>query len=127
MDIPTPRQFFRPLDAVVLILVLSAGIFTLPWLWTGTGRRAEIRVDGKKVMRLELEGPARRASLPGFLGPVELEWGEKGVRILQAPCPNHLCVKTGWVRRRDHRLVCAPSRLAVEIRGGDLAFDAVTF
>jgi len=127
MENPARNNLFRPLDAVVLALVVSAGIVTLPWLWTGTGHQAEIRVDGKKVMRLELEGRMRKANVPGLIGPVEIEWGEKGVRVLHAPCPNQLCVQMGLIRRREHRIICVPSRLEIEIKGGDALFDAVTF
>ena len=127
METSGRKKLFRPLDAAVIALVVSAGIVTLPWLWTGTGHQAEIRVDGKKVMRLELEGRMRRAKVPGHLGPVEIEWGEKGVRILHAPCPNQLCVQMGLIRHREHRNVCVPSRLEIEIKGGDALFDAVTF
>ena len=73
---------FKPADCLVVIAVLAAGLKTLPWLWTGVGRTATVSVDGHKAMRLQLQGRERRASVAGVLGPVELEWGDRGARVL---------------------------------------------
>jgi hypothetical protein len=122
----------KPADFVLLALILAAGVKTLPWLWTGTGRVALVRVENRDVMRLELHGQNRRATVAGALGPVELEWGEAGVRVTAAPCPNQICVRSGRILRKGHRLVCPPSHLAVAVeKGPDIrdpeAVDAVTF
>ena len=126
----TDPVFFRPADLLALALVLALGLKTLPWLWTGTGGTATVSVDGKKVMRLQLQGPERRAQVTGALGPMEVEWGGRGARIRQAPCPRRLCVQTGFVRRLGHRVVCVPSHVEIAVMGGPKAgprLDGVTF
>ena len=80
-------------------------------------------------MRLQLQGRERHASVAGALGPVEVAWGDRGARVLKAPCPRGLCVQSGWVRRQGHRLVCVPSHLEIAVEGGGDGphLDAVTF
>ena len=38
------------------------------------------------------------------------------VRVVQADCPDQICVKQGWVEKEGDQLVCVPHRLLVEIR-----------
>ena len=47
-----------------------------------------------------------------------LEVAQGRVRMLDIDCPDHICVKTGWVSG-DVPIVCLPNRLIVEVRGGD--------
>ena len=46
--------------------------------------------------------------------------------IMEADCPNQLCVQTGKIRYAGQSLVCLPHRLAVRIAGGASGLDAVT-
>ena len=46
--------------------------------------------------------------------------------IMEADCPNRLCVQTGRIRYGGQSLVCLPHRLAVRIAGGASGLDAVT-
>ncbi len=127
--IKSQSPFFQLGDLLVLAIVLAAGIKTLPWLWTGTGHTAVIRVDGQKQMRIQLEGKPRRGQVVGTLGTVEFEWGQDGVHILKAPCPHQLCLKSGWIKRRGHRLICVPSHLEIAVEGEEEPnpIDAITF
>ena len=40
----------------------------------------------------------------------------KRVRVLQADCPDQICVKQGWIGKAGEQLLCVPNRLLVEIR-----------
>ena len=46
--------------------------------------------------------------------------------IMEADCPNRLCVQTGRIRYGGQSIVCLPHRLAVRITGGASGLDAVT-
>ncbi len=117
------------LDLPVLSGLLLAG----GWFWfhgTGAkGRRAEAWLDGKRVAWWELSGATARDTLLTGIGPLVVEHGNGRVRIVQAPCPNHVCMKQGDASRANERLVCAPSRVVVVVLGNpDEAgkdFDAV--
>lgn len=38
------------------------------------------------------------------------------VRVVQADCPDQLCVKQGWIEKAGDQLLCIPNQLLVEIR-----------
>ncbi len=52
-----------------------------------------------------------------------IEGGE--VWLLEADCPNQLCVKMGKIRSAGQSIVCLPHRLVVRIVGGASPLDAV--
>ena len=111
-----PRRF-APLDALVALLVAAAAA----WAWVsgtgGQGSKATAYVDGKPVAWWPLEGNVLRDTVEGGLGPVVVEHGEGSIRIVRAPCPNHLCVRQGNASHAHDRLVCVPSRLVVVLEG----------
>ena len=121
------HRLLGALDIPILLLVAAAAIGA--WM-VGPGEqgaRATAFVDGKAVGWWPLSGPLRRDTIAGNLGPVVIEHGLGGVVIVQAPCPNHICLKQGKASHQHDQLICVPSHLVVAI-GGDAQesrFDAV--
>jgi hypothetical protein len=58
----------------------------------------------------------RTVSVEGPIGKAIIEIKGGKVRIAEAPCPNQICVKEGWVSRGA--IVCVPNRLVVLVGGG---------
>jgi hypothetical protein len=120
---------FGWLDIPVLAGLLLAG----GWFWLhgtgGKGQRAEAWVDGKRVAWWELTGALARDTVMTGIGPLVVEHGMGRVRIVEAACPNHICMKQGSASRANERLVCAPSRTVVVILGAPgnagKEFDAI--
>ena len=52
---------------------------------------------------------------------VQVERGR--IRVLEADCPDQVCVKQGWISDRTAPIVCLPHRLVIEIVGGEGALD----
>ena len=113
---------------IVLILALLL-LALLAWgalrLTKKPGGEAVVTVDGVLVATLPLSIEAR---LPvgaerGFLNVVEVADGR--VRVLEADCPDRLCVRQGWIRYDGESIVCLPHKLVVSIRGGGQDLDAV--
>ena len=106
-----------PADALVLFAVLAAGA----WSWFSApgsdGSKAVVYVDGKRLAWWNLAGPLARDSVEGALGPVVVEHGGGSARIVWAPCPHHLCMRAGTIRRIHAQLACVPSRLVVVVEG----------
>lgn len=86
-----------------------------------------VRCQGREVAWWNLEGDAKVDSVATSLGMVHIEHGDGGVRIVEAPCRNRLCIRQGWVRHANDRLVCLPSSLVISIEGasGTDEFDAL--
>ena len=113
---------------IVLILALLL-LALLAWgalrLTKKPGGEAVVTVDGVLVSTLPLSIEAR---LPvgaerGFLNVVEVADGR--VRVVDADCPDRLCVRQGWIRYDGESIVCLPHKLIVSIRGGGQDLDAV--
>jgi hypothetical protein len=95
---------------------------------------AVARQPGRTVM---IEGPAGATSVPldrnarlsveGDLGPVEVRIEDGTVRVIEAGCPDHVCVRTGAVASAGALVACVPNGVTVRIEGRapDGGLDAV--
>jgi len=83
-----------------------------------------------------IEGPAGASRVPlgedetvridGAHGLVTIETHGGAVRVAEAVCPDHTCVKTGWVRAPGSAIVCLPNGVTVRIGGArDDGLDAL--
>ena len=118
-DSERPR-FLLILDSVLLAALVVGGAW-LSWsLFTAPGgARAVVWIGGHRAAWYPLDGATRIDSVQGALGPLVLEHGEGRIRVLQAPCPGHLCMRQGAVHRVGEKLVCVPSRIVVTIEGDE--------
>jgi hypothetical protein len=80
------------------------------------GKRVLIELDEEEVGKFSLE-ENRIIPVDGKLGTTNVEISEKGVRVLDSPCPYKLCVRSGPIRRSGETLVCLPNRVVVRITG----------
>ncbi len=83
-----------------------------------------------------IEGPSGRTVVPlhrdtdvmvdGLLGTATVEIREGAVRVSSAPCPDHVCVETGWVDRGGRVIACVPGGISVRLSSSrEGALDAV--
>ena len=89
---------------------------------------AVVTVERVEVARLPLNQETRIIA-DGALGPVIVEVHDGAVRVAESPCPEHICMVTGWKRHAGDVIACVPSGLLVRLVGGaeaDEAPDAVT-
>lgn len=97
-------------------------------LWLGLrrdGAAVVVEQDGKETARYALdENRTVRIEGQGGYNLLVIEGGEAW--LLEADCPNLLCVKTGKIRYAGQSIVCLPHKVAVRIVGGASALDAVT-
>ncbi len=112
-----PRFRFGFFDALLIAAVLGASAWTWPLLMAGPGQEAVVMIDGKAEARLQLSGGTRQMKVTGRLGPMLLEYGESGVRVVAAPCPNQICVHQSWVKRAGARITCLPSHMVIALSG----------
>lgn len=112
-----PPRLFGALDALVLALVGFGAVFAWMEGPGGQGSRATAYVGGKPIAWWALSGDLRRDTVAGEIGPVVVEYGQGSIRIVRAPCPNHLCLRQGRATHSHDRLVCVPSRLVIALEG----------
>lgn len=114
--------------AIVLILVLS-GVSAVAILAHRTdGVTASIILDGAVVRTVELDAAAEPYEFD-----VTSEYGTNRIRVedgricvVDADCPDRLCVRMGWRKSASLPIACLPHRLVIEITdGGEDGVDAV--
>ena len=113
------RPWINGADLVLIGLLLGASV--AGWFWGS--RRGEdpdawqcrIRVFAKPPSeRLLTVIPEGSQQVRGLLGTSTLEWDRLGrVRFVSSPCPNQVCVHTGWTAA-PQTVVCVPNGILVE-------------
>lgn len=113
---------------VILLLLLGAVAASAAWLLLRKGDApspaARITRDGVLLEEIELdrvEAPYSFVLEDGSgSNTVQVEKGR--IRILEADCPDQVCVNQGWIADSAVPIICLPHRLMIEIvgTGGDL-------
>lgn len=80
---------------------------------------AEISVDGKTVMELDLSEDQVLTVDGAGGGYNRIQVRDSAVSVLEASCPDKVCVHTGTVRYPGETIVCLPNRMIITvIQGG---------
>jgi hypothetical protein len=100
--------------------------FFLPQSGVESGQ-ACIEVHGKLIKKIDLSVKGRKATfkIQGVMGPATLEIAHNRIRMLDAPCPDRICVRRGWIGKPGESIVCIPNEINIYIENGD-RLDAVT-
>ena len=102
---------------VALLVLVGAAIALGVFLFSGKGKTAEVRIDGKICARYSLSQD-RSIRLSGAGGGTNLLVIKNGeAYIAEADCPDGLCIRTGSISRVGQSVVCLPHRIVVEITG----------
>lgn len=119
------------LIALILLSFIAYALIqymTVPFTAEG---QVIIKADGKVVQEIALSAdtPAQRINIPGKRDNAVLEIKEGRVRMLEADCPDQVCVKQGWIDRAGQSIVCVPNEIAVYLQGSadePAEVDAIT-
>ncbi len=84
-----------------------------------------IEVEGKEVRRIDLHG-IENVKIKGVRGVTLVEIQEHKVRVSDSDCPNHTCVKQGWISYKGQNIICIPNQVVVRIEGENELYDAIT-
>ena len=101
---------------IAVLLALTAAAFLWPGGRSGAGAEAVVRVSGQEIGRYALSRPGVY-SLNGGTNLLEIRDG--AAAIMEADCPDGLCIRQGKIRRSGQCITCLPNRLTVTIEGGD--------
>lgn len=116
----------RLLIAALACLALAATPVALALEGSATtGGETVIIVGPAGESRLSL-GEDEIVTIDGAHGLLTVESLDGAVRVAEAACPDHTCVKTGWVRAPGSAIVCLPNGVTVRMGGArDDGLDAV--
>ena len=94
------------------------------------GRVAVVEVGGEEQVRVDLTTltEPREESFAGADGHgLTVRFSPQGVQVIQADCPDQVCVGAGLLTRSGEAAVCLPARIVVRLEGGEInEIDGVT-
>lgn len=106
-------------DAILIaaLLVLGGGLALFLRFTRQAGGYARVQVDGDTVAELPLSEDTRLV-----LGEGEhtntLVIKDRAAQVVEASCPDQVCVNHGAIRYEGESIVCLPHRLVVTVEGG---------
>ena len=114
----------RPLDFVIIFLVIACGVFLIVRSVGHKGSRGVVNAAG---VRYEYSASKDGVyPVEGELGPTTFEIKDGRVRIVDSPCPNKTCISQGW----HSPLVCLPNKVMITVENDDVTagggFDAIS-
>ncbi len=115
-------------DAVIWLLaaILLVGLYAVFWRVDGHGAEAVVLVNGKRWARLDLFQD-QNLDVPGPLGHSHIQVRDGRVRFVNSPCPNKLCIHTGWLSQGGEVAICLPNKVSLQILASDPRFDTINF
>lgn len=89
---------------------------------------AVISVNGDIVVQLKLDESISQhfIKVPGPLGTSVVEVKPGAIRMKSSPCPEHYCMKTGWIDRPGQVVACIPNRVIIKISPDKESLDAIS-
>ena len=58
-------------------------------------------------------------------GKNQIEILDGKVRMIDADCPDELCIRQGWIEYDGQSIICLPNKITVMVCGGDSSVDFV--
>ena len=100
---------------IIIILIILIPLAVL-FLLKGNGDKAIVRIDGEIVETLDLrnDGVYRYETENGF-NIVEIK--DSKVRVIEADCPDKICVRRGAIKTVGEVIACVPHKVLIEIAG----------
>jgi hypothetical protein len=108
-----------------IIVISSIGVFAYMNIIKGSSHIAEIKQDGKVIRTIDLDkidtAEEIKITYKDGYNIIRVENGR--IRIIDADCPDKLCVKTGWITESGQSVICLPHKLIIKIQGGSKDID----
>ncbi len=118
------KRLITKKDFIIALIVLVVGVAGIIFLnLADKGKTATIKVDGKVVKTISLDGESKAYIYNGV--EICLETGE--IYVKASDCPDKVCVRSGKISKAGEGVICAPNRVSVEIDGkNNNSLDAMT-
>ncbi|MPN28974.1 hypothetical protein SDC9_176421 [bioreactor metagenome] len=113
---------------IAVLLIMSAGTYAYKLAFKDKDKIAVIKADGKVVKTInlsKLKGTEKFDIKEGeHFNTIIVE--KDKISIIDADCPDKVCIKTGWISDAGESIVCLPNKLIVSIEGGETSDKAPT-
>lgn len=121
------KTFFKMKKGDFILVLLIGIIATVSLLWIhfysgskqSNSLMADITRDGKIIQKIDLN----KVNAPQYIKLKNDDYHltvlaeKKRIRVLDADCPDKICVKFGWLTKPGDNAICVPSKIIVMIEG----------
>ncbi len=112
---------------IVIFAVIAAICAVFALFYKRPGDTAQILRNGEVIETIALTGIEEpyEFTVEGWSGGTNTVRVENGrIAIIDADCPDKVCVDTGYISDGSRTIVCMPHRISVRIVGADGDIDA---
>lgn len=106
---------------IAILLVSTIGIYTYKLAFKDNDKIAVIKEDGKVVKTINLSKLKETEKFDikngEHINTIVAE--NNKICIIDADCPDKVCIKTGWISDAGESIVCLPNKLIISIEGGE--------
>lgn len=120
---PASKKRLADFGIIAGLLILAGVLFFLYFNKGEAGAGVIVRVDGVETARYSLS-ESGRYELNGGTNILVIEDG--AAYMLQADCPDHICVSQGKIRYTGQCITCLPNKLTVTVYGTDQGVELVS-
>ena len=119
-------------DLLIFVVLIIIGFFTFCNNFFRdeiTGNLAILEIDGEIVEKFNLETDLETYRVETEYGYNVLEFADGSVSVVEADCPDQICVHFGWIKTVGQTIVCLPHKLIIRIANetADLGLDGVAY
>ena len=102
---------------IAALTLLGGALAVFLYATRQDGGYVSVQVDGETVMELPLSEDARVVlGEGGHTNTLVIRNGT--AQVVEADCPDQVCVRQGAVRYEGESIVCLPHKLVVSVEGG---------
>ncbi len=117
----------KALDFLVFALVLTTlGYLTLTIYGNRAGTATARIRGGNQEWVLPLHSESN-LTVEGPLGETLIEIRDGKIRVVDSPCPEKICIKTGAISKPGQWIACLPNKVFISIGGSKEEIDAFSF
>lgn len=109
--------------AILVIAIGGLGVSKLLFNHKYANKYVEIYVENKFYQKILIKDEAYKKTIEvkTKLGRNVIQIENGGARMVDADCPDKICVKEGFKNKVGQTIICLPNKLVVEINGEDKA------
>jgi hypothetical protein len=111
---------------LVLLIIIGSVIGIIYVTRPSETNRVVITSDNKIVKTIDLSTEKNQTfdiEYNGNINTVEIKDGK--IRVLEADCPDKICVDTGWLKSDSLPIVCLPNKLVIKFESSSDDIDSV--
>ncbi len=111
----------------VVIIFSVCGLIYFTLNPAAKGSMVYIEVNGKlyETLSLDRDKTVTVHAAGDEFNVVEVKNGR--ARMIDANCPDRVCIKQGWINRAGESIICLPHRVVVRVPGEIKGVDQVTY